>query len=268
MGEKHDDELDWEKLKAGRLDEGKSEAALLSGRGARTPPMVLRRMVFHAPRKAAMTRSAPGLNFHAGPSTELAKRSTAAPFHMAYSYVSRSRARTSPRSVGNRQSRARARSQGGRYHSRHHVWTLLTDGPLMKTQKAAAMRSIERGQALSSIWVGLPSPYRSCPKARSARPMAILRCWEPTGALGARWAGTGRRNGKLMCSAGECRSCARRPKSSRWHPACADSSIRSLKQASASTALDRPLRLRRTKRRWVTQLLSGARKSTPTVGAE
>jgi len=160
MAEKQDDELDWDKLKAGRLDEGKSEAALLSGRGARTPPMVLRRTVFFVPRKVAMTREAPGLNFRTGPNTELAGRTTTAPFHIAHSFVSRARSRSTPRIVGKgsrvavfprKAEVADWRAQGGRYHSRHHVWTLPANSPFLKTKKGAVIRSIKQGQTPSSI---------------------------------------------------------------------------------------------------------------------
>jgi hypothetical protein len=63
--------------------------------------MVLRRMVFRVPRKVALTRDAPRLSFRTGPGAELARRTTAAPFHMAHSFVSRARTRSTPRSVAN-----------------------------------------------------------------------------------------------------------------------------------------------------------------------
>ncbi|MFN8727118.1 MAG: MobA/MobL family protein [Rhodospirillales bacterium] len=153
---KNYDELDWEDLKAGRLDEGKSEASLLSGRGSHGSPMVLRRAVFHSPRKVAMARDAPGLSFRAGPTAELARRTTVAPFHMAHSFVSRPRSRTTPRGVTNgtrvavfprKAEVAILRAEGGRYHNRHHVWTLPSNSAFLKTQTGAAMRSIVAGYA-------------------------------------------------------------------------------------------------------------------------
>lgn len=130
MSAKDDDELDWDKIKAGRMDEGKDELGLTKGRGARQPPMVLRRAVFYTPRKAAMARDQPGLSFKTDKAQALARNCTVAPFHMAHSFVSRPRARSTPREVAKgtrvavfpRKAEVSAlRAQGGRYHHRHHV---------------------------------------------------------------------------------------------------------------------------------------------------
>ncbi len=118
--------------------------------------MILRRTVFFAPRKLAMARDAPGLSFRSGPASELAHRATVAPFHMAHSFVSRSRSRTTPRGVANgtrvavfprKAEVAVLRANGGRYHSRHHVWSLPADSAFLRTKTGGAMRSIAAGYA-------------------------------------------------------------------------------------------------------------------------
>ncbi|MBL0930179.1 MAG: MobA/MobL family protein [Alphaproteobacteria bacterium] len=147
---KYDDELDWEKLKQGRLEEGNHDELGLtgSGRGARQSPVYLRLMSRPAPRRVAPTQAGGakgGIAYRAEGARGLA------PFHFAHSFVSRPRTRTRPRAVvkGERVqlfprkaqvARLRAIPEA-RYHNRHRVWTIPKTHPFARSPEGQAMRN-------------------------------------------------------------------------------------------------------------------------------
>jgi hypothetical protein len=150
MVTKYDDELDWERLKQGSLEEGSHDELGLSarGRGARQSPVHLRLLSRPEPRRIAPLPAS-------GEVCGIAYRSTGArglaPFHFAHSFVSRPRTRTRPRAVekGERVqlfprkaevAGLRAISEA-RYHNRHHVWTIPKTHPFARSPAGQAMRN-------------------------------------------------------------------------------------------------------------------------------
>jgi len=147
---KYDDELDWEKLKQGRLEEGNHDELGLtgSGRGARQSPVYLRLMAASAPRRVAPTPAGGekgGIAYRAEGARGLA------PFHFAHSFVSRPRTRTRPRAVAKGErvqlfprkaevARLRAIPEA-RYHNRHRVWTIPKTHPFARSPEGQAMRN-------------------------------------------------------------------------------------------------------------------------------
>ncbi len=145
-----DNELDWESLKQGRLEEGDHDELGLtgSGRAARQAPVHLRLRTRPAPRRIAPLPSS-------GVVAGIAYRPTGAhgvaPFHFAHSFVSRPRTWTRPRAVekGERvQLFPRKGEVAGlraipeaRYHDRHRVWTIPKTHPFARSPEGQAMRN-------------------------------------------------------------------------------------------------------------------------------
>jgi hypothetical protein len=150
MVAKYDDELDWERLKQGSLEEGSHDELGLSarGRGARQSPIHLRLRANPEPRRIAPVPAS-------GEVCGIAYRATGArglaPFHFAHSFVSRPRTRTRPRAVekGERVqlfprkaevARLRAIPEA-RYHNRHHVWTIPKTHSFARSPEGQEMRN-------------------------------------------------------------------------------------------------------------------------------
>ncbi len=157
------DEIDWEPLKAGKLDEREvDELGLTKGRGQRTPGITLRGSIRRPPRQVAPLARVPvgnGGTAYKGVSAarHAAIAKGAAPFHFAHSFVSRQRGRTMPRAVlkgervvvfpRKREVAALREIPGARYHGRHHCWTVPRASEFAQSPKGWRMRSIVAGVA-------------------------------------------------------------------------------------------------------------------------
>lgn len=155
------DEIDWEPLKAGKLDEREvDELGLTKGRGQRTPGITLRGSIRRPPRQVAPLARVPvgsGGTAYKGVSAarHAAIAKGAAPFHFAHSFVSRQRGRTMPRAVvkgervvvfpRKREVAALRQIPGARYHNRHHCWTVPRASEFAQSPMGWRMRSIVAG---------------------------------------------------------------------------------------------------------------------------
>lgn len=155
------DEIDWEPLKAGKLDEREvDELGLTKGRGQRTPGITLRGSIRRPPRQVAPLGGVPTAGAAAAykgvsSARHAAIAKGAAPFHFSHSFVSRPRGRSTPRAVAKgervvvfprkREVAALREIPGARYHGRHHCWTVPRASEFAQSPKGWRMRSIVAG---------------------------------------------------------------------------------------------------------------------------
>ena len=160
---------EWERLKAGRLDEHEGNLLQLAGGKSRPQPaMYLRvRMANRARRSAPANDYVVHIPAFKTLPERMRKSLKVAPFHFAHTFVSRQKTFTLPKSVGSgkrvaihpqRRDVANLKEvNGATRDSRHRVWTLPASHPFLATEKgrqmqssfAALSRSLQRNKSSS-----------------------------------------------------------------------------------------------------------------------